>query len=75
MNYLYKKKTWKGKMIKNMLKRRKESDTYLATDSRYCRSPQIAMKVDKLCSFQPAESYTLYPLSLRSADSGDIYCQ
>ena len=27
--------TWKGKMIKNMLTRRKESDTYLATDSRH----------------------------------------
>ena len=23
----------------------------------------------------PAESYTLYPLSSRSADSGDVYCQ
>jgi hypothetical protein len=34
-------------MIKNMLTRRKESDTYLATDSRHCRSPQITMKVDK----------------------------
>ena len=75
-------------MIKNMLKRRKESDTYLGTDSRHCRSPQIAMKVDKKCSFQPAqqplqlmkatvpaESYTLYPLSSRSEDSGDVYCQ
>jgi hypothetical protein len=30
-------------MIKNMLKRRKESDTYLAT---VCR--QITMKIDKL---------------------------
>ena len=37
-----------------MLKSRKESDTYLATDSRHCRSPQIAMKVNKVCSFQPA---------------------
>ena len=34
-------------MIKNMLKRRKESGTYLATDSRHHRSPQIMMKVDK----------------------------
>jgi hypothetical protein len=34
-----------------MLKRRKESDTYLATDSRHHQSPQIAMKVDKVCSF------------------------
>ena len=30
----YKWKTWKGKMIKNMLTRWKESDTYLATVSR-----------------------------------------
>ena len=37
-----------------MLKRRKESDTYLAADSRHRQSPQIAMKVDKMCSFQPA---------------------
>ena len=37
-----------------MLTRRKESDTYLATVSRHSRSPQIAMKVDKVCSFQPA---------------------
>ena len=28
-----------------MLKRRKESDTYLTTDSRHRRSPQIAMRV------------------------------
>ena len=40
--------------LKIMLKRRKESDTYLAADSRHCRSLQIAMKVDKVCSFQPA---------------------
>ena len=32
--YQYKRKTWKGKMIKNMLKRGRESDTYLAIDSR-----------------------------------------
>ena len=41
-------------MIKNMLKRRKESDTCLTTDSRHRRSPQIAMKVDKVCNFQAA---------------------
>ena len=41
-------------MIKNMLKRTKESDTYMATDSRYRQSSQITMKVDKVCSFQPA---------------------
>ena len=36
------------KMIKIMLKKRKESDTYLAADSRHRRSLQIAMKVDKV---------------------------
>ena len=40
-------------MIKNLLERRKESDTYLA-DSRHRWSLQIAMKVDKVHSFQPA---------------------
>ena len=34
-----------------MIKRRKESDTYLAADRRQRRSMQIAMKVDKVCSF------------------------
>ena len=68
-----------------MLKRRKESDTYLAADRRHRRSMQIAMKVDKVCSIQPAlqpssaevpaESYTLYLLSSRSAYSGDVFCQ
>ena len=37
-----------------MLERRKESDTHLATDSRHHWSLQIAMKVDKVCSFQLA---------------------
>ena len=37
-----------------LLKRRQESDTYLAADRRHRRSTQIAMKVDKVCSFQPA---------------------
>ena len=41
-------------MIKNILTRRKESDTYLATVSRHRWSRQITMKVDKMCSFQPA---------------------
>ena len=41
-------------LVKNMLTRWKESDTYLATVSRHHWSPQIAMKVDKVCSFQPA---------------------
>ena len=53
---------------KNMLERRKESDTYLATDSRHRRSPQIAMTVDKVCSFQSA----LRPSSvLAGAASGE----
>ena len=46
------------------LNRRKESDTYLATDSRHRRSPQIAMKVDKVYSFQPA----LQPSSAEEKD-------
>ena len=37
-----------------MLKRGKESDTYLAADSRHRQSSQIVMKVDKVYSFQPA---------------------
>ena len=41
-------------MIKIMLKRRKESDTYLAADRRHCRSMQIAMKVDKVRRFLKA---------------------
>ena len=53
-------------MIKNMLKRRKESDTYLASYSRHL--PLQLMK-----AAVPAESYTLYPLSSRSADSSDVY--
>ena len=48
-----------------MLKKRKESDTYLAADRRHCQSVQIAMKVDKVCSFQPA----LRPLSAEEEDS------
>ena len=39
---------------KIMLKRKKESSTYLAADRRHRRSMQIAMKVDKVYSFQPA---------------------
>ena len=41
------KKTWRGTMINNMLTRRKESDTYLATVSRHHWSQQITMKIDK----------------------------
>ena len=37
-----------------MLTRSKESDTYLVTVGRHRWSLQIAMKVDKMCSFQPA---------------------
>ena len=55
-------------MTKNMLERRKESDTYLATDSRHCRSPQIAMKVDLVCSFQP----TLQPSSAEEEEDFSI---
>ena len=32
-------------ILKNMLTRRKESDTYLATVSRHCWSRQITMKI------------------------------
>jgi hypothetical protein len=35
-------------LIKNLLKRRKESDTYLTTVCRHRWSRQITMKVDKL---------------------------
>ena len=35
-------------MIKNMLTRWKESDTYLATISRHHWSRQIMMKIDKI---------------------------
>ena len=51
---------------KNVLTRMKESDTYLANVSRHRWSPQIAMKVDKVCCFQPA----LLPSSASSADEG-----
>jgi hypothetical protein len=54
ITYLYKRKTWKGKMIKNMLKRRKESGTYLATDSRHRSSVQMTIKMITKCSFQLA---------------------
>ena len=51
-------------MIKNMLPRRKESDTYLANVSTDHWSQQIAMKVEKMCSFQP----TLWPSSAEEED-------
>ena len=67
--------------------KKKERERHLpGYDSRHCWSLQIAMKVDKVCSFQPAlwplqlmkatvpaESYKLYPLSSRSADSSNVY--
>ena len=46
--YSYKRKTWKGNMIKNKLTRRKESDTYQATGSRHCWRWQIRVKIDKM---------------------------
>ena len=46
IQYGYKLKTRKGKMTKDMLKRRKESGTYLATDSRHRCSVQMMMKND-----------------------------
>ena len=51
-------------MVKIMLKRRKESNIYLAADKRHRWSMQIAMKVDKKCSFQLA----LRPLSAEEED-------
>jgi hypothetical protein len=35
-------------MIKNILTRRKESDTYLATIRRHCWSLYIMMKIDEM---------------------------
>jgi hypothetical protein len=48
-----------------MLTRRKESNTYLATDRRHRRRTQIVMKVDQVCSFQPA----LLPSSAEEEES------
>ena len=42
---------WNKLMISNMLKRRKESDTYLATVRRHSWSRQIMMKIDKIGDF------------------------
>ena len=52
-------------MIKNILIRRKESNTYLATVRRHRWSLQVAMKEDKMCSFQPA----LWPSSAEESSS------
>ena len=46
LKYQYKRKTWEGKMIKKMLKGRKQSDTYQATIPRYRWSAQMTMKKD-----------------------------
>ena len=43
-------------MIKNMLTRRKDSDTYLATVCRHRWSRQITIKVDVLGVFQPTST-------------------
>ena len=62
-------------MIKIMLERRKESNTYLAADRRHRWSIQIAMKVDKVCSFQPAlrpSSAEEKDLVSTSADEGRV---
>jgi len=54
--------------IYKMLTRRKESNTYLATDSRHRRRTQIVMKVDQVCSFQPA----LWPPSAEEEESSSM---
>ena len=56
-------------MIKIMLKRRKESDTYLAADRRHRRSTQIVMKATHFIHFHrdlrtPAMSSVSYYLLL-----------
>ena len=40
----YKRKTWKGIMIKNVLKRRRECGTYLATARRHRRRLKMKKK-------------------------------
>ena len=62
-----------------MLTRKKERNTYLAAVSRHHWSAQIAMKVDKMCSFQPAlrplsaEEEESYSLQLIKAESYTFY--
>ena len=59
-------------MIKKYVNKKKESDAYLASDSRHRRSPQIAMKVDKVCSFQSAlQPSSVEEDSSSSADEGN----
>ena len=57
-------------MIKNILIRRKESETYLATVRKHRWSLQVAMKEDKMCSFQPA----LWPSSAEESKPGRCRC-
>jgi len=55
-------------MIKNILIR-KVSDTYLVTVRRHRWNLQVAMKQDKMCSFQPA----LWPSSAEEdSDSSQV---
>ena len=44
-------------LVKIMLKRRNESDTYLAADRRHCWSTQISMKVDKCVAFSHTAAF------------------
>ena len=53
-----------------VLTTRKESDTYLATFSKLRWSLQITIKVDKMCSFQPA----LWPSSPEEEDWWRLQC-
>ena len=57
-------------MIKIMLKRKKESDTYLATDSRHRWSAQMTM-ITKF-SFQPAVRRLLLQL-MKAAVPAESY--
>ena len=36
---------------------------------------QVSLPLQLMKAAVPAESYTLYPLSSRSVDSDDVYCQ
>ena len=61
-------------MIKNILTRRKESDTYLATVSRHRKSSHIAdLPLQLMKAIVLAESYTFYLISSPSANSNDVY--
>ena len=41
-------KTWKGQMTRNILKRRKESNTYLTCVCRYCWSRKSPVKIEEI---------------------------